>query len=61
MPHSRIEWRTRLRVRLLRRDRTRAEQLMWDMLRDLKPYGARFRREAPIGPYIADLPGYPPA
>jgi very-short-patch-repair endonuclease len=34
---------------------------MWDMLRDLKPYGARFRREAPIGPYIADLPGYPPA
>ncbi len=28
---------------------------MWNMLRDLKPYGARFRREAPIGPYIADF------
>jgi len=28
---------------------------MWDMLRDLRPYGARFRRETPIGPYIADF------
>jgi very-short-patch-repair endonuclease len=28
---------------------------MWDMLRDLRPYGARFRRETPIGAYIADF------
>lgn len=28
---------------------------MWDMLRNLRPYGARFRRETPIGPYIADF------
>ncbi|MNL52881.1 hypothetical protein D3C87_1760900 [compost metagenome] len=28
---------------------------MWDMLRDLRPLGARFRRETPIGPYIADF------
>jgi len=28
---------------------------MWNMLRDLRPYGARFRRETPIGSYIADF------
>ena len=28
---------------------------MWSMLRDLRPYGARFRRETPIGPYVADF------
>ncbi|WP_246704573.1 endonuclease domain-containing protein [Rhizobium sp. P32RR-XVIII] len=34
---------------------TKAEAAMWDMLRDLRPFGARFRRETPIGPYIADF------
>jgi very-short-patch-repair endonuclease len=28
---------------------------MWDMLCDLRPYGARFRGETPVGPYIADF------
>ena len=28
---------------------------MWNLLRDLRPYGARFRRETPVGPYIADF------
>lgn len=28
---------------------------MWDMLRDLRPHGARFRRETPVGPYVADF------
>lgn len=28
---------------------------MWDILRDFRPRGARFRRETPIGPYIADF------
>jgi very-short-patch-repair endonuclease len=28
---------------------------MWEYLRGLRPFGARFRREAPIGPYIADF------
>jgi very-short-patch-repair endonuclease len=55
MPHSRIEGLTRRRARVLRRDRTKAEQEMWNMLRDLKLYGARFRRETPVGPYIADF------
>lgn len=34
---------------------TKAEKAMWDMLRDFRPRGARFRRETPIGPYIADF------
>ncbi|ASY70000.1 DNA methylase, putative [Sinorhizobium fredii CCBAU 83666] len=34
---------------------TRAEAALWNMLRDLRPLGARFRRETPIGPYIADF------
>jgi very-short-patch-repair endonuclease len=55
MPHSNIEPVTRTRARTLRRKLTRAEQAMWDMLRDLRPYGACFRRETPIGPYIADF------
>lgn len=28
---------------------------MWNMLRQFRPFGARFRRETPIGPYIADF------
>ncbi len=28
---------------------------MWDMLRGFRSRGARFRRETPIGPYIADF------
>jgi very-short-patch-repair endonuclease len=55
MPHSNIEPLTRTRARTLRRELTKAEQAMWSMLRDLRPYGARFRRETPIGPYIADF------
>lgn len=55
MPHSNISELTRQRARKLRRDMTRAETAMWSMLRDFRPYGARFRRETPVGPYIADF------
>jgi very-short-patch-repair endonuclease len=55
MPHSNIDPKTRKRARSLRTEMTKAESAMWNMLRDLKPYGARFRRETPIGPYIADF------
>ena len=55
MPHSNIGSKTRKNAKALRRELTKAEQAMWDMLRDLLPYGARFRRETPIGPYIADF------
>ncbi|OWV79349.1 hypothetical protein ATY78_10930 [Rhizobium sp. R635] len=53
MPHSNITPKTRERAKRLRRELTKAEAAMW--LRDLRPYGARFRRETPIGPYIADF------
>ncbi len=55
MPHSNITPKTRERAKRLRRELTKAEAAMWNMLRDLRPYGARFRRETPIGPYIADF------
>ena len=55
MPHSNVGPETRKRAKTLRHGSTKAEQKMWNMLRDLKPYGARFRRETPIGPYIADF------
>ena len=55
MPHSNITPKTRQTAKRLRRELTKAEAAMWSMLRDLRPYGARFRRETPIGPYIADF------
>ncbi|MBW6421346.1 DUF559 domain-containing protein [Rhizobium sp. XQZ8] len=55
MPHSNIAFKTRTRAKTLRRELTKAEAAMWDMLRDFRPYGARFRRETPIGSYIADF------
>ncbi len=55
MAHSNIDETTRSRARTLRRERTHAERKMWDILRDFRPRGASFRRETPIGPYIADF------
>ena len=55
MPHSNIKPLARTRAQMLRRKLTKAEAEMWQMLRDLRPYGARFRRETPVGPYIADF------
>ena len=55
MPHSAITRRTRSRARSLRRSPTDAERKMWSLLRSLKPLGMHFRRQAPIGIYIADF------
>jgi very-short-patch-repair endonuclease len=55
MPHSNIAPLTRDRAKTLRRQMTLAEKVMWDILRDFRAAGARFRRETPIGPYIADF------
>ncbi|KQQ36470.1 MULTISPECIES: endonuclease domain-containing protein [Rhizobium/Agrobacterium group] len=55
MPHSNIDPRTRRSAKRLRRELTKAESAMWTMLRDFRQFGARFRRETPIGPYIADF------
>ncbi|WP_417409789.1 endonuclease domain-containing protein [Hoeflea sp.] len=55
MPHSNITPKTRERAWKLRAELTRSEAKMWNLLRDFRPRGARFRRETPIGPYIADF------
>ena len=43
------------RARALRREQTDAERMLWSRLRDRQLQGAKFRRQHPIGPYIADL------
>ena len=55
MPHSAIATRTRKQAQTLRRGPTDAERKLWYVLRSLKPLGIYFRRQAPIGIYIADF------
>jgi very-short-patch-repair endonuclease len=45
----------RQRARQLRRDQTDAEQALWARLRDRQLCGAKFRRQHPIGPFVADF------
>jgi len=42
-------------ARRLRRDSTLAEGLLWRHLRNRGLAGAKFRRQHPVGPYVADL------
>ena len=44
-----------LRARQLRKTMTPAEQRLWRLLRHKRLAGLRFRRQAPLGPYIADF------
>jgi very-short-patch-repair endonuclease len=34
---------------------TDAERVMWRLLRDRRLAGAKFRRQVPLGPYVADF------
>jgi 2-isopropylmalate synthase len=43
------------RARSMRRDMTDAQRKLWFLLRDRRLDGAKFRRQAPVGPYIADF------
>ena len=43
------------RARILRRDMTEAEIAVWRMLRSRQTEGFRFRRQVPIGRFIADF------
>ena len=43
------------RARELRRDMTLAERRLWNVLKLRQMEGFRFRRQHPIGPYIADF------
>jgi very-short-patch-repair endonuclease len=42
-------------ARNLRRDQTEAEKLLWSRLRSRQLEDAKFVRQFPIGPYIADF------
>lgn len=53
---TRIAPQTRARARTLRRDLTPQERRLWMQLRELnRRIGTRFRRQAPVGPFIADF------
>lgn len=43
------------RARRLRRDMTDAERVLWFALRDRRLFGLKFRRQVPLGPFIADF------
>ncbi|MBN8918072.1 MAG: endonuclease domain-containing protein, partial [Rhizobiales bacterium] len=43
------------RARALRESMTDAEQKLWRLLRDRRLEGSKFRRQVPVGPYIADF------
>jgi very-short-patch-repair endonuclease len=45
----------RERARRLRREQTPAEARLWARLRGRKLHGAKFRRQVPVGPFIADF------
>jgi len=46
---------THLRAHQLRRNTTDAEKKLWRHLRRLDLDGSHFRRQVPIGPYVADF------
>ena len=56
-PTYKIRTRTKTlkRARQLRRQLTDAEMLLWMYLRRRQLNGAHFRKQCPIGPYIADF------
>jgi len=43
-----------LRAKELRQEQTPAEDLLWEKLRNRQLQGFKFRRQAPLGPFIAD-------
>ena len=43
------------RARELRRVSTDAERKLWQTLRDRRLAGVKFRRQVPVGPYVADF------
>jgi very-short-patch-repair endonuclease len=46
---------SRPRAKKLRKAMTKAEVVVWTRLQELNKRGYKFRRQHPIGPYIADV------
>jgi len=55
MPKPTVE-----RARAVRSNMTDAERALWQLLRGRNLEGARFRRQVPIGPYVADFASFEP-
>ena len=55
MPHTPVDEIQRARAKRLRRETTRAETLLWRHLKADRLGGIGFRRQSPIGNYIADF------
>jgi very-short-patch-repair endonuclease len=55
MPHTPVDDVQRARARQLRREMTRAETLLWRHLKAHRLVAPGFRRQAPMGNYIADF------
>jgi very-short-patch-repair endonuclease len=47
--------KTTAAARKLRKNATRAENLLWQKLRNRQLEGYKFRRQQPVGPYIVDF------
>src|SRR5215470_4443894 len=54
-PKWRVSERLRSNAKALRRDTTDAERIIWYNVRAHRFQGASFRRQTPIGPYVADF------
>ncbi|MDP2410482.1 MAG: endonuclease domain-containing protein [Pseudolabrys sp.] len=55
MPHAVVSPQKRRQAKTLRRGMTRAETLLWRYLKAHHLDGVQFRRQTPVGPYIADF------
>ncbi|MDN3276290.1 DUF559 domain-containing protein [Frankia sp. RB7] len=55
MPHDEVSEIQRHRAKRLRREMTRAETLLWRCLKADRLAGLAFRRQTPMGNYIADF------
>ncbi len=42
-------------AKMLRKNMTKQEKVLWNILRNSKFYGLKFRRQVPIGNYVADF------
>jgi very-short-patch-repair endonuclease len=49
-PEEEREW-----IRRLRAEQTQAEAALWQLLRNRKLVGSKFRRQVPMGRYVADF------
>jgi len=54
-PNWRVSTLERTRARDLRKNSTKAERIVWSIVRAHRLNDALFRRQVPVGPYIADF------